>query len=270
MMNVVTTIALTGLLTAAPDSSQVRRFTEPKAEKLDIKNGAGRVKIVAADVSAISVEATVRGKDVKISRRRRGDALFLKTECPRMRFFSKCSVDYNVTVPRRGDITVKTGSGEVSLEGLEGRVELRTGSGDIAVSGAVSPRLEVRVGSGDVTLKGSSIDTVRFDQGSGELKAEGLKTRDLGGETSSGRIDVEIVGPPPERIDLDTGSGNVRIQVPAGRYAVTTKTGSGDVQMDRIQLDRKADNKIRIDTGSGDVELLGRSAPDSDHGKDDI
>ena len=66
-----------------------------------------------------------------------------------------------------------------------------------------------------------------------------------------------MTGAPPRKVDLRTGSGSVRLRVPRRPYAMKVDTGSGDVQMDRIEVDRTSDHSIVIDTGSGDVKVTG-------------
>ena len=130
-----------------------------------MKNGSGRIEVVGADVTRFSIVATIRGDDVKIDRQRRGDTFYLRTECPRLRFFSRCSVDYKITVPRRTSLGVHSGSGRIKVAGTEAAAKLRAGSGDIDLDTVAAPEVTLRVGSGDVTVRASSVRKIRFKQG---------------------------------------------------------------------------------------------------------
>ena len=241
---------------------QTADFEVPAAPYVRVRNGSGEVRITAKDVSKIQVQAKIVGDGVEIDRRRVGDAFVLETQCPRLRFFGKCSVDYQIAVPRQTSVDVKTGSGEISITGTEGAAALKAGSGDIEIATLVGPELDIKVGSGDISIDGSNVRVIRFRQGSGSFKADRLRVHEMNGRTSSGRLLAALVGPPPARVDIKSGSGDVQLKVPRIAYNVDVKTGSGDVEMHRVEVDKKSDHSIEVKTGSGDVEIIGRATDD--------
>ncbi|MFW6088839.1 MAG: DUF4097 family beta strand repeat-containing protein [Gemmatimonadota bacterium] len=139
------------------------------------------------------------------------------------------------TVEVRGvsgpDLLVDTGSGNVRVERVEtADIEIDTGSGNVVLLGARTGDVGVDTGSGDVTVEtvaGSA--SIHVDTGSGDVAV--AVPSDYAGdvriETSSGRMvtdlpitllrrsDDEIVGRIGEggsaRIEIDTGSGDIRI-----------------------------------------------------------
>jgi hypothetical protein len=50
----------------------------------------------------------------------------------------------------------------------------------------------------------------------------------------------------------------VRVVVPAGRYATSPKTDSGNITVDGISRNDRAPNAIEARTDSGDVTLSGQ------------
>ncbi|MGI8793601.1 MAG: DUF4097 family beta strand repeat-containing protein [Acidimicrobiales bacterium] len=87
-------------------------------------------------------------------------------------------------VPRGADIVIRTGSGQVWLNDLDGTTErivaVSTGSGDVEVSATGRPTAEVTTGSGDVEIdgedhrdgifEGASPGVLRVLTGSGDVE----------------------------------------------------------------------------------------------------
>ncbi|MFZ5480904.1 MAG: DUF4097 family beta strand repeat-containing protein [Myxococcota bacterium] len=113
-------------------------------------------------------------------------------------------------------------------------VTIATGSGDAVVEGIVGD-LVAESGTGDVTARGLA--------GYAELK------------TGSGDVCAESEG--FDRIEAETGSGDIVVTVPPGVYALTAESGSGDVDVaPDVRSDGAAEAVIVAQTGSGDVSIL--------------
>ena len=127
-----------------------------------------------------------------------------------------CSVDYTLRVPDGTTVAIDTGSGDLTLGGRLGAVDVKSDSGDIKAEQLQSTTLATRTGSGDIDL--------------------GLSQA-------------------PTALTATTGSGDVDVNVPAGdAYAVDVQRGSGDEHV-TVKTDPTSSRKVRIETGSGDVEF---------------
>ena len=93
------------------------------------------------------------------------------------------SVDYEITVPADTVIRTHSGSGDQTIEGTRGNVDIQTGSGDVKLK--------------DLTGE------VRLQTGSGDVRAHEISGAVKGG-AGSGDIEVE-----------ETGSGDNPISIPA-------------------------------------------------------
>jgi DUF4097 and DUF4098 domain-containing protein YvlB len=135
-----------------------------------------------------------------------------------------CEIDYDVVVPS-ADISLvgDTGSGDATIEGLAS-VDFRTGSGRI-IARDISGDVKVKAGSGDVTA----------------TRVGGAVTADVG----SGRIELDSV---KGKMLVSTNSGD--INGTALENEVTADADSG-----RVELTLAAAKPVRVDTGSGDVEV---------------
>jgi lia operon protein LiaG len=149
-----------------------------------------------------------------------------------------------------GDLIVDTGSGRVEVDGFNGdRFNIDTGSGRVTARGISASSVSIDTGSGSVEVLDLAAPDVVIDTGSGSVEVELLGDvdvlevdtgsgsitvwcpEDLGAEiemdTSSGGIDVDFaiqvfeternylrgsIGDGNGRIELDTGSGSIRLE----------------------------------------------------------
>ena len=122
------------------------------------------------------------------------------------------SGDIRIVDATAREFTVDTGSGSVELVRVDGRdVLVDTGSGDVDIDLVASVRtLEVDTGSGDVTVRfGAAVDAdIEVDTGSGGIDVDlaGIVT----GESERGYFSGRV-GRGTGRIEIDTGSGRVRL-----------------------------------------------------------
>ena len=146
------------------------------------------------------------------------------------------SVDYDITVPAQTTVRTRSGSGDQTIEGTQGNVDVQTGSGDVKLR----------------SLKGE----VRLQTGSGDVRAHEISGSVRGG-TGSGDVEIDEAG--PGDIDLHTGSGGVSARGIQGSFH--GETGSGDVNAEGTQ---SGTWEIRTGSGGVRVKLPSNSAFDAD------
>lgn len=154
---------------------------------------------------------------------------------------------------RAGDTTTKTGSGDVRLDAVDGDIDVTTGSGQVH-AGQVSGRTRAKTGSGDLSLAALG-GPAEVRAGSGTVRLGGVRG-DLHARAGSG--DVTIADAEAGRLDLTTGSGDLRVGVHSGVTAeLDISSGSGRVRSDLDVADRAPQRApavvVRGRTGSGDV-----------------
>lgn len=167
-----------------------------------------------------------------------------------------------------GTLLVDTHSAEVDASGTRGALTIDVGSGSVRARD-VAGRLLIDTGSGDVRLEGSSGDEVLIDTGSGNVTLERITADRLNLDTGSGSISVALDADVTELL-IDTGSGDVTVRVPEALGAsLEIETGSGGIELGvPVAITRRGRSelsgslgdgrgRIVIDTGSGDVTLMG-------------
>ena len=149
-----------------------------------------------------------------------------------------------------------TGSGQVRAQRCTGAAEIRTGSGDVRL-GTVLGRLRVRTGSGlvEVTSVEGAESAGSVQTGSGDVRLGAVK-HDVNARTGSG--DLTIVDAWAGGLDLTTGSGQLRVGIHPGVMAeLDVSSGSGRARSDLPVGGPPAEGatalRVRARTGSGDA-----------------
>ena len=129
----------------------------------------------------------------------------------------------------RGSVAADTGSGGVKARGIVGSLTVDTGTGDVLVDGCRGKEILVDTGSGGIVLRDVHCENLSADTGSGSISLD--LPRDVsarihaspGGGTvfvdfeqenvhRRSRDDLDFqVGDGETRVNLDTGSGTIRI-----------------------------------------------------------
>ncbi|MFZ3369381.1 MAG: DUF4097 family beta strand repeat-containing protein [Candidatus Sulfotelmatobacter sp.] len=197
------------------------------------------------------------------------------------------SVDYEITVPEETTIRTHSGSGDQTIEGTRGNVDLQSGSGDMKLS-RITGEIHLQTGSGNVRAR-EIAGGVRGGAGSGDIEVEETGAGDIDLHTGSGNItaraiqgafhaeagsgDITGEGAQTGAWEIRTGSGNVHVRLPSdAAFDANLSTSSGTVDVGpaitmtvqgRVQEMRKQIiGKVRgggplltVRTGSGDIHI---------------
>jgi len=179
---------------------------------LNVDVGSGDVHIVGADVSGVSVVATVEGDRNHLGYGLSDGRLSLYEECNEQ----PCSVDIDALVPAAIPMDLNTGSGDLRVEGALERLHIDAGSGDVEGFEIAGLDLAVKTGSGDIDLQVlAPAERVSVRAGSGDV-----------------RLTVPAGG---YQLALDTGSGDRKVSGIANdataSSSIAVDTGSGDVHI---------------------------------------
>jgi DUF4097 and DUF4098 domain-containing protein YvlB len=222
---------------------QTERFAEtykiPADGSLDLSQVSGDVRITTGSANEIRVEAIkrVRLRDTDEAKRmlsqlrvdvnQTGGRIEVRTVYPRMtsRNFS-ASVDYTIAVPPTAAVSIKTISGDVSVNGVRGEVRAETVSGNVAMTATPNLVLAKAV-SGDVHARdiGAPV-SLTLGTVSGNVTATALKVRTLDAGTVSGNLQLSSLQ--VERLTAKTISGDIEFDgglARGGRYEFNAHSG---------------------------------------------
>ena len=248
---------------------QTERFAEtykiPADGSLDVSQIAGDVRITVGRTNEIRVEAIkrVRHRDADEAKRmlsqlrvdvnQTGGRVEIRTIYPRMtgRNFS-ASVDYTIVMPLTAAVSIKTISGDVSVNGVRGEVRAETVSGNVeviatpnlvlakAVSGDVHARdigapvsLTLGTVSGTVTATALKVRTLDAGTVSGNLQLSSLQVERLTAKTVTGDIDFDGGLTRGGRYEFNAHSGGIRLVLAnTTGFELDASTFSGSIRSD--------------------------------------
>ncbi len=179
-------------------------------------------------------------------------------------FFCWRSLTFEVRVPEGAQASVRSSSGDISAEEVNGPVSFNTSSGDVQASelvgdatistssgevrlNDVSGKLEVSTGSGDVKLDDGDVSEAAVSTISGDVKLEGV-AKTIKVESVSG--DITVSDARDGQLTLSTTSGDIDYEGSLDGGASHVTTISGDV---KLRLPDDSSFRLEASTVSGDL-----------------
>ncbi len=127
----------------------------------------------------------------------------------------------------------------------------------VVVTVAVPPKLPVLVATDSADVSASSLRdrVVTIATGSGDIRGSGLRTQEFSARADAGDIDAHFAAQ-PFALKARTNSGDIFARIPIGEieYAVTAKSGSGEVKS-AFESVSGGKGIVRLDSDSGDIDL---------------
>jgi hypothetical protein len=297
------TIALAVLLASTlaaastPQGHFEKTFQVTGAVNLEVQTHSGDVIIRSGPAGTVSIRGKIYVGDHWLFGNRNTDVSDIEQHPPLRQDgnsihidyvnMSDVSVNYEITVPEETTIRSHSGSGDQTIEGTRGNVDLQSGSGDVKLS-RLTGEIRLQTGSGNVRAREIS-GPVRGGAGSGDIEVEESGSGNIDLHTGSGNItarsihgalraeagsgDITAEGTQTGDWEIRTGSGNVHVKLPPNAaFDANISTSSGTVDVDapitttvqgRVQDSRKTIvGKVRgggpmlnLRTGSGDIQI---------------
>jgi DUF4097 and DUF4098 domain-containing protein YvlB len=234
----LTGVALSVLFMATVANGQGKTLQVAKGGTLEVKLDGGNIHISTSDKNQVTVQGdessnsfslSQSGSTVRVTRRYddgRSDAE-VRITIP-TQFNVHLATSYGeVTVNGKliGNAEAETGAGGITLDGVEGTVDLTTSGGDLKTGDVI--------GDGTLRTSGGNID-VRSTTGQLDVK------------TSGGDITIGNVG---KSLRASTSGGDVTIGDVGGEAKVATSGGNIRVG--------KVNGKVSLATSGGDIGLSG-------------
>jgi hypothetical protein len=162
------------------------------------------------------------------------------------------SSSWELTVPNDARVNLNTGSGNLTMDGVNAEVKTNLGSGDIELT-SVKGKLDFNTGSGNIELTDTNGD-VSLNTGSGNIQAS-KSSGDFSFNAGSGNIRLkEIKGD----LSMNTGSGDINATSIIINGSSKFNTGSGNAT---VSLAGDLDHDISVNSGSGDATLDFNGSP---------
>lgn len=203
-----------------------------------VKPGTGdQVQVIARQVVRAQTDAKADEilAKLELTIEQQGNDVVAKAKYPGSGFnfgiWPPVTVNFEVTVPARYNVELRTSGGDIGVGDLQGKVDARTSGGDVEL-GHITGEVDAHTSGGDIEL-GAATGPVKL-------------------HTSGGDIDV---GPVAGAVDVSTSGGDVKATYDGGPQADGSfRTSGGDVE---ITVAAAAAFRIDAATSGGDVKTRG-------------
>jgi DUF4097 and DUF4098 domain-containing protein YvlB len=263
-----------------------KRYTVSGTPELRLTTFDGAIEIQSWEKPDVAIDIEKRGstkeavEGLEIVSAQNGNRIELEVKRPRSESLSGfgfqvgASAKLIVSVPKNANVIARTGDGSITVERLNGRLELRTGDGSIRASdiggemvlatgdGSVTidnaeGDLDVDTGDGSVSVAGK-LGIVKVHTGDGSITFRADPGTAMKGDwsmtTGDGGVSLYLPSDFGAELDAHTGDGSIRNEL----QIASESTGRQDGERARRTLKGRlgaGGRTLRIRTGDGSVRL---------------
>jgi len=237
-----------------------KRFTSDALIDLNVSTFDGSIEIRSWDRSEVLVEIEKRGQDkdavskISVTSDQKGNRINVeavhsgRTTMIGIGHFQSTTARLIISVPRKCNITARTGDGTIALDRVEGKLDLRSSDGSIKI---VEGKGDLMIETGDGTLTLDDVaGHVEARTSDGSVRISGTPSA-LRVRTGDGSVTLRIRDGAQMLEDwmIDTGDGSVTAELPSGFNAM-------------IEADPGSDGRVRSDftlTNTSGASISGKS-----------
>ncbi|CAE7465134.1 macB [Symbiodinium microadriaticum] len=216
--------------------------------EFSVGSGDANFQKSGSDNVSVKMEHTYN-QDYNPTVEKRGSTLVIKEE--RRQGSYRGSSTWTLEIPDGLEVRFNTGSGDISIEDLDGDWNFNSGSGDFTLED-VKGELSINTGSGNVYANNVN-GYLSFNTGSGDVEVTGAVGR-LSANTGSGNIRANAITL-QAKSSFNTGSGNSAVSfAQSPDYDVSVNTGSGDATVEFRGNDMEGLLVMEVNKRNGKIE----------------
>jgi len=242
-----------------------KRYSVAAGADVVLETFDGSVKVQSWERPEVLVAIEKRGPDremaaaIEVTATQTGDRIEVRAHEPKGRHdfvglgnVQSASVSFVVSVPRAVKLTTQTGDGSITVENIDGTINLRSGDGSIratSLAGDVTARtedgsihlegamaaLQATTGDGSVVIEALEGSVMKSDweiatgDGSIVFRVPGTFNADIDASSRDGNVRGELTGLEHERTDDDRETLKGRLG--SGGHRVTLRSGDGSIRL---------------------------------------
>jgi DUF4097 and DUF4098 domain-containing protein YvlB len=158
--------------------------------------------------------------------------------------FSRLQVNYEITIPAKFDIDLRTAGGHIDVGDLEGKADLHTSGGNLDIATLKGP-LKAHTSGGHIAITRVAGDA-NIDTSGGNIRADEIDGK-LVAHTSGGHITLNKT---KSAVKASTSGGNIELKDASG--PVNARTSGGHVS---ARLNAQPNEDCSLKTSGGNVEV---------------
>jgi hypothetical protein len=241
---------------------------------ITVRRGEAQEAVVTADIRARTAR---RGDAVRILAQTRPEGdLSIRVQWPVGWREAGEAASLLIELPGCAGLTVHTGNGNITVEGLSGEATIDSGNGDVSLRG--------HQGDAEISTRNGSVDlsdhrgACRVRTSNGPVDLRGVSGR-VQVVTANGPIEVSLSDDNPGPVDIRTTNGSVQLEIgPGFRGETRAESFNGRIRIrvlnGAVQMDDErewavvrrggSEPRSRVRTTNGRIDLRERAAPAHD------
>jgi hypothetical protein len=272
------------------EASLSKSFTVGRDGKLVMDVDRGGIRVVGADLDTVDVRVSrkikrasgseadrILAEEGLVLRQVGSDISISAQEPPSLRSGPGwrwtrpgLDVNYEISVPRKFDLRLKTAGGGIKVAAVQGGVNVRTEGGSLDFND-VSGNVDGQTQGGGIHAAKCTGELLIKTEGGG-ITVESFAGPFVRGTTDGGSISADLAASPKSDCLLHTGGGSITVGIPAtAMVTVDAHTAGGQVKsdlpvkaegaMDGSTLRGKLNDggpSLKLETGGGSINVLKR------------
>ena len=183
----------------------------------------------------------------RITASQQADTAILRGQCEFCGNRKHGSMDFDIVVPKDSAlINIETEGGDISVNGIAGRLEAETGGGNIQADD-IGGLIRATSGGGNLDL-GKVGGDLRLETGGGSVRVSSAKGR-IDAESGGGNIQIDF----GQAMVLQTGGGSINVSTCNGDLKAST--GGGNITAGTVA------GRATLETGGGSIRLSSANGP---------
>lgn len=298
---ILITIGLSTLLTRKHNQTFDKTLDVGNSISLNVTTSSGNIDIQKSDSNKLKIDTEVKVRSFipfearRITNRikrnppveQNGDSIVIG-DMSNYRFgpslLRSISIDYDIETPYETELTLRSSSGNQTVEDIAGPISAKVSSGNIdieSIDGDIgadlsSGNLSIEDINGDLNIKLSSgevklsniIGRIVSEQSSGNATLKDV-SKEINIKTSSGNIKLDSDLPQNTDWTLKSSSGNIILDIPDDEdFNIDASVTSGDIDLGNLEfvgeesakkaigtIGTNSSNRLNINTTSGNIRF---------------
>ena len=229
-LGLVVVVAL-AIPAAAADKKEFRYNVAPGAS-VTVVNDYGSVRVRASQARQVVVTATASSSKVEVVSAQNANRVEVRTHFLQKAGESDLRVEYDIQVPADANVMVRTATGPVQVQGINGDVSVDADTGKVEVRDS-NGHVRARTVSGTITLANLKDSFVEATSVGGQVMLNNVAGKNVSVNTTGGPIAFAGDFAGGGQYSLSSHSGTIDVALPASASVdVTARSVTGSVEND--------------------------------------
>jgi DUF4097 and DUF4098 domain-containing protein YvlB len=241
------------------------KYTVAPGVTVSIVSQKGSVTVKPASGRQVVISANAASDKVEVDSSQNGNRVSARTHLLNKPTGDDARVDYEVLLPADANLTIDSGSGDVTVENLRGNITLDAEEGQVTVRGFTGGFVQVQSLNANITLTNVQKSRVQLASTGGNIQLNNVSGPNVTAKSTTGTISFTGDFAGGGNFLLTSHSGDIGVSLPASASIdLTARSMQGSVEND-LKLQQPAHAAFPLkegktvagisNSGSSSVEL---------------